>query len=189
MKRKLLFIVGLCTVVFGGGGLYWYTRQKSVTSHGTVIKPFEYARDAQFVHSIFERDRYWLVSNRMTDFNIDYNLRTRAPHKYEEPGTLEIEILFEDNVPAGFIAYYPLSFYEWKILFLWIDEKYRGRGLGKKLILHVIDKLKKQGVLKIVLAARVNNTRARQLYTSIGFVEVSEYDGFIDLVLLFTPGN
>ena len=46
---------------------------------------------------------------------------------------------------------------------------WRGRGLGRRLLLACIDKAWAKGLTRIELAARADNTRAIRLYESVGF--------------------
>ena len=46
---------------------------------------------------------------------------------------------------------------------------YRGRGLGRRLLLACIDKAKAKGITRIVLQARADNQVAIKLYESVGF--------------------
>lgn len=50
-----------------------------------------------------------------------------------------------------------------------VHPNYRGRGLGKRLLLACISKAWSQGLTRIELEARADNQRAISLYTSVGF--------------------
>jgi ribosomal protein S18 acetylase RimI-like enzyme len=48
---------------------------------------------------------------------------------------------------------------------------YRGKGVGKALLRHVIAEARKQGVLRLTLLTDRNNDRAQALYRKLGFVD------------------
>jgi ribosomal-protein-alanine N-acetyltransferase len=45
----------------------------------------------------------------------------------------------------------------------------RGRGWGERLMRHVMQEMKKYGILRITLEVRVSNTAAQNLYAKLGF--------------------
>lgn len=48
---------------------------------------------------------------------------------------------------------------------------YRGRGIGKKLLMHALHAAKDEGAIKSFLEVRENNLTARNMYLSLGYVE------------------
>lgn len=54
-----------------------------------------------------------------------------------------------------------------------IDPTMQGKGLGKKLLLALIEQLKQQGILTLWLEVRASNQIAKQLYDKLGFNEVT----------------
>lgn len=50
-----------------------------------------------------------------------------------------------------------------------VDVNWRRRGVGRKLLNHMIGEAKKKGVLRIFLQVRPSNMNARVLYESLGF--------------------
>lgn len=50
-----------------------------------------------------------------------------------------------------------------------VDEKFRGKGIGKKLMLHLIRAAKKAGVSTIDLTSGPSRKEANHLYRSLGF--------------------
>lgn len=55
-----------------------------------------------------------------------------------------------------------------------IDDNLRGQGLGKKVILEVIEYGKKKNLNRIILDADFRNTSAKRLYEKIGFKEFNK---------------
>ena len=54
-----------------------------------------------------------------------------------------------------------------------IDPAQQGKGLGKVLLQTLITELNKKGVLTLWLEVRESNQKAQQLYTKLGFNEVT----------------
>ena len=53
-----------------------------------------------------------------------------------------------------------------------VSPEYRRNGIGKKLILSLIDHLRKNNVTALLLEVRVSNTPAISLYQQLGFEQV-----------------
>ena len=53
-----------------------------------------------------------------------------------------------------------------------VDEEYRGRGIGSKLIKAVLERAHERSVHEIFLEVRKSNVRAQDLYKGFGFTEV-----------------
>lgn len=52
-----------------------------------------------------------------------------------------------------------------------VPRKFQGIGVGKKLMVEAIERLKSDGIEEIVLATAESNKKARSLYESLGFRE------------------
>ena len=50
-----------------------------------------------------------------------------------------------------------------------VDNAYRGRGLGKRLVAHAIDYCKEQGIDTLMLTSNPKRIEANALYRSLGF--------------------
>lgn len=50
-----------------------------------------------------------------------------------------------------------------------VDEKFRGRGLGRKLMLWAIDRAKERGCVSMQLTTNMDRTDAHRFYESLGF--------------------
>ena len=59
-----------------------------------------------------------------------------------------------------------------------VDEKYRGKGIGKKLIQHAIDWSIKQKIFKLRVRTQTKRLDALQFYRSLKFEEVKEQKVF-----------
>jgi len=59
------------------------------------------------------------------------------------------------------------------ILTIAVQPEYRGQGIGRWLLLHLIDEAREAGCSGIVLEVRPSNEAALRLYESLGFVMIS----------------
>ena len=71
-----------------------------------------------------------------------------------------------------------------------VDEKFRGQGLAKELILHSFAKAKELGHKKVSLIVDVNKPKVRKFYESLGFkfntkkiINLHEYDHMIKEII------
>ena len=55
-----------------------------------------------------------------------------------------------------------------------IDRSFRGQGLGKKVLLEVIEYAKQENLNRVILDADFRNEGARKLYEKIGFTEFNK---------------
>lgn len=76
------------------------------------------------------------------------------------------------NIMVGF-AITQLVLDEATLFNIAIHPDYQGQGYGKALLLELIDNLEKKGVSTLWLEVRESNTKAFQLYESLGFNFVS----------------
>ena len=53
-----------------------------------------------------------------------------------------------------------------------VEEKWRGKGIGKKMMKHAIELVKKEGIFKIELTSHHSRIEANKLYQSLGFEQI-----------------
>jgi len=53
-----------------------------------------------------------------------------------------------------------------------VEEKWRGKGVGKKMMKHAIELVKKEGIFKIELTSHHSRIEANKLYQSLGFEQI-----------------
>ena len=61
-----------------------------------------------------------------------------------------------------------------------VNPNFRRKGIGKKLLLHVIAELEKRGIERVVLLVKQSNQKAKELYESVGFNFIGLYHRRID---------
>ena len=71
-----------------------------------------------------------------------------------------------------------------------VDEKFRGQGLAKELILHSFARAKELGHKKVSLIVDINKPKVRKFYESLGFkfntkkiINLHEYDHMIKEII------
>jgi ribosomal-protein-alanine N-acetyltransferase len=95
----------------------------------------------------------------------------------DRPG---VELLVMESPAAGVIGYAVL----WCVLDqaelanVAITSKWRGRGLGRRLIGSVIEAAQERGIAKVFLEVRASNDRAANIYRGFGFTEVGLRRGY-----------
>jgi GNAT superfamily N-acetyltransferase len=63
---------------------------------------------------------------------------------------------------------------------VFIEEKYRGKGIGKELVQRVIEKAKEFGCYKLIATSRFERENVHRLYENLGFKKWG-YEFRIDL--------
>ncbi len=97
-----------------------------------------------------------------------------ASSKYEYNNELELLAVYCGACPVGIVAYGidPDIDTPW-ITTVMIDQKYQGKGYGKKAVKQLIKYIcQKHPCKKIIIAHRPDNLIAANLYASLGFKEV-----------------
>lgn len=176
LKNKLLKNLIIISSVLLGILLIYFVTTKTPELQ---VQNYSNDRDREFIFDAFKKDEYWLVAYK--GFDIAFMLDTFSPRQNDPQyyGKLNIKVLLNHNKPVGFTTYYKKKFYEAQIQFLYVDNKYRGKGYAKILIDYVLADLKKQGVLIAKLVTYINNTSAIKVYNKLGFKEVSRDEKYV----------
>ncbi len=181
-KLRLLLVLAL---VVGGlsiiGGLY-YKRHTHVQQQEDIYE-YNAARDENDVHRLIKDNWHWLIATPDYYFKdkIDFILHNMAPSMYEPRyfGKLKIKVMRKDDQLIGFVAYYKKSFYVGQILFLCVDEKYRGKRFAQILLEAALEELKKEGCQLARLPTRTTNLKAQAVYVRSGFTEYERDEGYV----------
>ncbi|RLQ97546.1 GNAT family N-acetyltransferase [Falsibacillus albus] len=101
------------------------------------------------------------------------------------PGT-EIYVAVSDNLIVGSIVLFPgkSKSYEWtsgapdypEIRMLAVDRDFRGKGIGRSLVMRCIDESRKKGYFAVGLHTAEFMKNAILLYTKMNFKRMPEYD-------------
>ena len=90
---------------------------------------------------------------------------------YSNPFSRKIEYVL-DGKSIGYLEY-SLIYDRMEIDNFQVSEEYRGLGIGKKLLAHLVSLAINYRVINITLEVRVSNEIARNLYKKYGFREVA----------------
>ena len=78
----------------------------------------------------------------------------------------------EDGKIIGYVKYL-VMYDKMEIENIFVEEQYRGKGIGTKLMSYLISKAIEKQVVNITLEVRISNEIARNLYKKFGFREVA----------------
>ena len=95
---------------------------------------------------------------------------------------------YVDEEPVGFVMYclnFNHSRFQAFIMRLMVDEHFQGKGYGREIMKQVLDLFRSDQQIKNVgISYEPENTSARNLYASLGFVEPGEMLGDETLAVL-----
>jgi len=91
------------------------------------------------------------------------------------PDAVPLALYDEQEQLVGFVMYgVDTSNGKWKVFRLMIDRAHQGKGYGRAAMQQVIERLRtRHNCAEILICYRPENTAARRLYASLGFVEQS----------------
>lgn len=81
----------------------------------------------------------------------------------------------QDGVPAGCVAFHPLEEGVCEMKRLYVSPQFRGRGIGRGLVMTLLIEAEKAGYGKMRLDSIPSMKAAQELYTSMGFYEIPDY--------------
>lgn len=87
-----------------------------------------------------------------------------------------------DGSPAGCVALRPLDDSVAEVKRMYVDPAWRGQGVGRALLLALVDGARARGYRTLRLGTLHDMTTAQALYRSVGFVPIERYrpDELID---------
>lgn len=179
VKRWLL---GVAVIAVCGGTLYWFFSQSA------LIVPYNGYRDRAAIWDIFNKNHYWLDVNesvvfawRLDEQELPESARTKPLYYFA--------VYREKGITKGFVTYHMLDQNTGKLLYLAVDEKYRGHGIARLLEQYALKKLESLGAMKIITGTRSDNLPAQKLYETSGFKReaVQKDPAFVDYELILKP--
>ncbi|MEA4977917.1 MAG: GNAT family N-acetyltransferase [Methanomassiliicoccaceae archaeon] len=115
-----------------------------------------------------------MVTDAQIEYMLEKNLSTGSIGKQISEGTV-YELIVENGKDVGFIAYKKDD----GRLFLskfYIKKDYRGSGLAKYSLRHIVDIAERMGLRSIYLTVHRKNARAISAYEHMGFVALEDVD-------------
>ena len=166
--RKIVFLMGITLATASGAYIYYANMQQE------LISEFNAVRDTQPIMDIFNKNWYWLLASKESSpaFMLKHRTHDTNPLHF---GSLHIKVLYEKNSLAGFTAYFMETAKEGRILFLAVDQEFRGKLLAER----AIKELFSMGADHIALWTRVSNLPAQRIYKELGFKEMFDDNGYV----------
>ena len=127
-----------------------------------------------------DKSNYWdcieLVVDKSQEGFVADNKQSLVEAAYEE-GLYTLGIYHEDTM-IGFVLYdYDDSYPGWSMSRFMIGKQFQGKGYGKQAAKDFLDYFKaKHNADKIYISVSLENTVARKMYSSLGFVEIKEIE-------------
>jgi carbonic anhydrase len=84
----------------------------------------------------------------------------------------------QDGRPAGCVALKPHDPTTGELKRLYVRSDYRGKNLGRLLVMALIDAARKFGYRRVILDSHVSMTKAHEIYRAAGFRDVNGPEDF-----------
>lgn len=141
-----------------------------------------YSDDSEVVVPLF--DQYRVFYKQPSDIALAHHfIKTRLENN--ESVIFAAFASDEDRkLAVGFTQLYPKyssarAIKNWILNDLYVEEHYRGRGIGQQLIANAMDFAKQEGATFVQLETAVDNLNAQRLYESIGFTQQGPEKDFL----------
>lgn len=127
-----------------------------------------------------DKSNYWdcieLVVDESQEGFVADNKQSLVEAAYED-GLYTLGV-YHDGTMVGFVLYdYDDSYPGWSMSRFMIGKQFQGRGYGKQAAADFLDYFKKKhNADKIYISVSLENTVARKMYSSLGFVEIKEIE-------------
>ncbi len=104
---------------------------------------------------------------------------------------IDLIYVFEEEVIKGYISF--RVFYERaELTYLYVDNEYRNKNIARKLLIAMLDILKKNKVETVTLEVSVLNTCAIHVYEKMGFRKIGKREKYyqgVDAFLMMKEVN
>lgn len=104
---------------------------------------------------------------------------------------IDLIYVFEEEVIKGYISF--RVFYERaELTYLYVDNEYRNKNIARKLLIAMLDILKKNKVETVTLEVSVLNTCAIHVYEKMGFKKIGKREKYyqgVDAFLMIKEVN
>ncbi len=176
LSRTKKIILFLTILIAACSGIAVYRYHNALPQDN--IYDFNPSRDTDGIMDIFNKNWYWLLASTESSpsFMIKHRTYDANPAHF---GSLHIKVLREQDKVAGFAAYFMENRTQGRLLFLAVDEAFRGRGYGKILALRAMKELFAIGATHIALWTRVANLPAQKIYRELDFKEMFDENGYL----------
>jgi GNAT superfamily N-acetyltransferase len=115
-----------------------------------------------------------LVAEALCFQNFDTELAA-LPGEYAPPGGALLIARDDDGAAAGCVALRRVDAATGEMKRMYVRERYRGTGLGRRLAVAVIEEAKRKGCRRLVLDTLPKLSAAIALYRDLGFMPTGPY--------------
>ena len=115
-----------------------------------------------------------IVSQEQIDYMLDKMYSTSSLQKQMESGSQFI-IVYDGEKPVGFAAWFEKAPSVFKLDKIYVLLSQQGKGTGRFMIDHIIDKVKRREAIALQLQVNRYN-KAKNFYERLGFVVIEEKD-------------
>ena len=136
------------------------------------IAPAAAPQDIEDAGTLF-REYAGLVAEALCFQNFDAELAA-LPGEYAPPGGILL-IARDRGTPAGCVALRRVDAATGEMKRMYVRERHRGSGLGRRLAIAAIDEAMAKGYARIVLDTLPKLSAAIALYRDLGFREIGPY--------------
>ena len=180
MKKKLIIFFSVAFVV-GLIGYWLYVQPVHFVFNG--VRPYELS-DKSAVKNMFSQNTWYLLGDEIAQtYDIDFMLDYKSSVQHVKKHDLRLTVLEHDGSVVGFCAVYKKGLFWGQVLFVVVDEQYRGNGFAKTLLLDALSYLfDQEHCIKVTLVTRKENTAARTLYEKVGFT-VAEQGQYVEYIV------
>jgi GNAT superfamily N-acetyltransferase len=134
----------------------------------TVLTPVEFRPFAPGDEAAFrELNEAWIASHFEVEDKDWEVLNDPVGHILRPGGALLMAV--QDGVPIGTCALLAMGDGAFEVAKMTVAEEYRGLGIGKKLLAHVIEYAESKGARRLYLETNSKLANAVHLYESLGF--------------------
>ena len=126
-------------------------------------------RIAVLAGEIWRKHYPGIITNEQIEYMLNWMFDLQEMKRQIAEGTI-YETLSVDDDLGGFTSYGPSAVDgEYKLDKLYVHERYRGQGLGKQMLGHVIDNVRRAGAHTLMLVVNKKNVGAIAMYERNGF--------------------
>lgn len=179
--------ISLIVISLVGFGVWSFLGTSGMYKSVNGIRLYNPATDKAAIHKMFADDWYWMVSDDTIEHSnskkyVDFMLDNKSSVQWEKRNDLTLKVCEDHGKIVGFSATYKKSVSVGHILFIVVDQDARKKGVAKALVTDALQDFFAQGFVKVSLDTRAGNTRARSLYSSIGFQLLEGDEDYVHFV-------
>lgn len=107
-------------------------------------------------------------ANKLHELDKSSNIDSWSVLQYQDAIATNYEVWFTQNYSA--VVVWMKAIDETELLRFFVIPSCQGQGIGYHLLMHILEIIKKSGIVRMFLEVRISNERAIKLYQRCGFV-------------------